>query len=135
MTSGAEAVPVSKARQWTGWILTVIAAIFLIFDGATKVLLVPAVLAAMAPLGYPVSLTRDIGILLLVCTAIYLIPRTSVFGAIVLTGYLGGAIAAHVRIGSPLFSHILFGFYLGLMVWGGLWLRDRNLRALLPLRR
>ena len=72
--------------------------------------------------------------LLLVCTALYAYPKTSILGAILLTGYLGGAIATHVRVGSPLFSHVLFGFYLGLMLWGGLWLRDARLRTLIPLR-
>jgi hypothetical protein len=76
-----------------------------------------------------------LGILTLVSTVLYALPRTSVLGAILLTGYLGGAIATHLRIGSPLFTHILFGVYLGLMVWGGLYLRDERLRALLPLRR
>ena len=79
-------------------------------------------------------LARSLGIITLVCTVLYAVPPTSILGAILLTGYLGGAMASHVRIGSPLFSHILFGFYLGLMVWGGLWLRDRNLRALMPFR-
>ena len=85
-------------------------------------------------LGIPSHLNRPLGVLLLVSAALYAFPKTSVLGAILLTGYLGGAIASHVRIGSPLFSHVLFGLYLGLMVWGGLWLRDRRLRALLPLR-
>ena len=71
-------------------------------------------------------LARSLGVITIVCTVLYAIPPTSIFGAILLTGYLGGAMASHVRIGSPLFSHILFGFYLGLMVWGGLWLRDRE---------
>ena len=79
-------------------------------------------------------MARALGLITLLCTLLYALPSTSLLGAILLTGYLGGAIAAHVRIGSPLFSHVLFGLYLGLMVWGGLWLRDRRLRALLPLR-
>lgn len=127
-------VPVSKARLWTGWILTFFAVIFLVFDGATKVLLVPAVLAAMAPLGYPVSLDRDIGILLLVCTAIYLIPRTSVLGAVLLTGYLGGAIASNVRIGHPPFE-VLFPGIFAVIVWAGIYLRDSRLAQLIPLRK
>ena len=81
------------------------------------------------------SLARTLGIITLACTVLYAIPPTSILGAILLTGYLGGAMASHLRIGSPLFTHILFGLYLGLMVWGGLWLRDRNLRAPMPLRR
>jgi hypothetical protein len=81
------------------------------------------------------SLARSLGVVTIACTVLYAIPPTSILGAILLTGYLGGAIASHLRIDSPLLTHILFGFYLGLMVWGGLWLRDRNLRALMPLRR
>lgn len=91
----------------------------------------------MDQLGYPanVSLARGLGILTLVCTVLYAIPRTSVLGAILLTGLLGGAIATHLRVGSPLFTHLLFGVYLGLMVWGALYLRDDRLRALIPWRR
>jgi hypothetical protein len=77
---------------------------------------------------------RILGIVTIACTVLYAIPPTSILGAILLTGYLGGAVASHLRIDSPLFTHILFGVYLGLMVWGGLWLRDRKLRMLLPLR-
>ena len=76
-----------------------------------------------------------LGGLLLVSTALYLIPRTAVLGAILLTGYLGGAVASHARIGSPLFTHELFGVYLGVFVWGGLWLRDSRIRTLIPLSR
>ena len=81
------------------------------------------------------SLARSLGIITIVCTVLYAIPPTSILGAILLTGYLGGVMASHLRIGSPLFTHTLFGLYLGLMVWGGLWLRDRSLRRLMPLRR
>jgi hypothetical protein len=81
------------------------------------------------------TLARSLGLITIVCTVLYSIPPTSILGAILLTGYLGGAMASHVRIGSPLFTHVLFGFYLGLIVWGGLWLRDRNLRTLISLRR
>ena len=81
------------------------------------------------------TLARSLGIITIVCTLLYSVPPTSILGAILLTGYLGGAIASHLRIGSPLFTHTLFGLYLGLMVWGGLYLRDGNLRALLPFRR
>jgi hypothetical protein len=91
----------------------------------------------MDRIGYGSSetLARSLGVISIVCTVLYAIPPTSFVGAILLTGYLGGAMASHVRIGSPLFTHILFGFYLGLMVWGGLWLRDGSLRTLLPFRR
>lgn len=84
-------------------------------------------------LGYPASLVPILGGILLLCTIIYVIPQTSILGAILLTAYLGGAIATHVRVGSPLFSHVLFPVYLGLMLWGGLYLRDTALRHLIPL--
>jgi hypothetical protein len=90
------------------------------------------VTTTMVELGYPSELSRGLGILILACTALYAIPRTSVLGAVLLTGLLGGAIATHLRIGSPVFSHLLFGVYLGLFVWGGLYLRDRRLRAIFP---
>jgi DoxX-like protein len=86
-------------------------------------------------LGYPGHLIRGIGIIELVCLALYVIPQTAVLGAILLTGYLGGAVATHVRVESPLFSHILFPVYVALLIWGGLYLRDDRLRALIPLRR
>ena len=92
------------------------------------------VVKATVELGYPESVIMTIGIVLLVCVILYVIPRTSVLGAILLTGYLGGAIATHVRVGNPLFSHILFPVYLAVLVWGGLFLRDPRLRALIPLR-
>jgi|SRR6185503_16676606 len=93
----------------------------------------PAV-EAFGKLGYPVEFAAGIGILLLSCVALYLIPCTSVLGAILLTGYLGGAVASHIRVGNPWFSHALFPVYIGLLVWGGLYLRDQRLRALVPFR-
>src|ERR1700684_4580838 len=123
MSTIAETTLVSKSALWTGRVLSGLAW--------------PVVTETMDRIGYGSSetLARSLGFITLACTILYAIPPTSILGAILLTGYLGGAMASHLRIGSPLFSHILFGFYLGLMVWGGLWLRDRNLRALLPLRR
>ena len=111
--------------------------LFLLFDGAIKLVPWPIVTETMDKMGYgpSESLARSLGLITIVCTALYAVPPTSILGAILLTGYLGGAMASHVRIGSPLFTHTLFGLYLGLMVWGGLWLRDRNLRSLLPFRR
>jgi hypothetical protein len=105
--------------------------VFLLFDGAVKLVPWPIVTETMDRIGYGSSetLARSLGIISIVCTVLYSVPPTSILGAILLTGYLGGAMASHLRIGSPLFTHILFGFYLGLMVWGGLWLRDRNLCA------
>ena len=86
-------------------------------------------------LGYPESVLLGLGIVLLACTVLYVIPRTAILGAILLTGYLGGAVATHVRVGNPLFTHVLFPVYLGVLIWGGLYLRDERLRALIPLRR
>ena len=122
---------------WTGRVLSGLVILFLAVDGAMKLVPIAPVTEAMIQLGYPASpdLARGLGVLTLICTALYAFPRTSVLGAILLTGYMGGAMATHLRIGSPLFSHLLFGFYIGLMAWGGLYLRDERLRALIPLRR
>ncbi len=109
---------------------------FLLVDAGFKLIkpLPAPTVQAFGQLGYHIGLAAGIGILLLGCVALYLIPRTSVLGAILLTGYLGGAVASHVRIGDPWFSHALFPVYIGLFVWGGLYLRDQQLRALIPLR-
>jgi len=118
-----------------GITFTTLAALFLTMDTVMKVLrLGPAVEGTVA-LGYPVNTVLGIGIAELVCLALYLTPRTSVLGALLLTGYLGGATATHVRIGSPLFTHILFPTYVALFVWGGLYLRESRLQDLVPFRR
>jgi hypothetical protein len=137
MTDIAETVPVSKSARLLGRILSGLVIVFLLFDGAIKLVPWPVVTDTMDKMGYgsSESFARSLGIITIVCTILYSIPPTSILGAILVTGYLGGAIASHVRIGSPLFSHTLFGLYLGLMLWGGLWLRDRNLRSLLPFHR
>ncbi len=136
-TDIAETVPVSKSARVLGRILSSLVIVFLLFDGAIKLVPWPVVTETMDKMGYgsSESFARSLGIITIVCTVLYSIPPTSILGAILVTGYLGGAIASHVRIGSPLFSHTLFGLYLGLMVWGGLWLRDRKLRSLLPFSR
>jgi hypothetical protein len=128
--------PVSKPALWSGRLLSGLVILFLLFDGAIKLVPWPIVTETMDRIGYGSSetLARALGAITIACTVLYAIPPTSILGAILLTGYLGGAIATHVRIGSPLFTHVLFGFYLALMVWGGLWLRDRTLRSLMPLR-
>ena len=133
MPTIADTAPVSKPALWTGRALSGLVIVFLLFDGAIKLVPWPVVTETMERMGYGSSETvaRSLGLITVVCTVLYAVPPTSILGAILLTGYLGGAMAAHVRIGSPLFSHILFGFYLGLMAWGGLWLRNRNLRALI----
>jgi uncharacterized membrane protein YphA (DoxX/SURF4 family) len=137
MQAHTHTTPISNTAVWAGRIMSGLVIAFLLFDGAVKLVPIDPVTETMEQLGYPVSATlaRGLGVLTLVCTVLYLVPQTSVLGAILLTGYLGGAIATHLRVGSPLFSHLLFGLYLGLMVWGGLYLRDPWLRTLIPLRR
>jgi hypothetical protein len=104
-------------------------------DASMKLLALPVVLQAQAELGFEgESMARELGAILLVCTLLYAAPQTAVLGAIMLTGYLGGAIAVKLRIGDPLFTHVLFGVYVGLFVWGGIYLRDARLRQILPLR-
>jgi len=120
----------NKKTIRAGRILTALPVAFLLFDGGIKLMRLAPVSEAFARLGYPESQAVGIGILELACLAVYLIPRTSRFGAVLLTGFLGGAISTHVRIGDPLFSHVLFPVYVGAMIWAGLWLRDDRLRAL-----
>jgi DoxX-like family len=129
------AVPGRGRAVWAGWILSGLAILFLLMDATMKLLALPVVLETSGPLGFPgAGMARLLGTVLLICTVLYVFPTTAVLGAILLTGYLGGAIATQLRAGSPLFSHILFGVYLGVFVWLGLWLRDARLRSLLPLR-
>ena len=140
MTIFAEPAPgphLSNAARWTGRVLSGVVVLFLLFDGAIKLLPLQVVTETMDKMGWGASdgLARSLGIITIACTVLYAVPPTSILGAILLTGYLGGAIASHVRIDSPLFSHTLFGLYLGLILWGGLWLRDPALRSLLPFRR
>jgi hypothetical protein len=122
---------------WLGRVSSGLVILIMLLDGAIKLVPWPIVTATMDRMGYGSSerLARCLGAISLVCAALYAFPPTSFVGAILMTGYLGGAMASHVRIGSPLFTHILFGFYLGVMLWGGLWLRDKRLRALLPFAR
>ena len=121
---------------WAGRTLTGLVILFLLMDAGMKIAGLPVVGQTALTLGWTadVAFWRGMGLLLLAMTALYAWPRTAVLGALLLTAYLGGAVATHVRIGSPLFSHILFGVYLGVALWGGLWLRDARVRALLPLK-
>jgi hypothetical protein len=128
---GMQVTAVSKKRVWAGRIISAIPVLMLLFSGVLKLIKPASVLEGFARFGYPESLVRALGIVELTCTVVYLIPRTSVLGAILLTGYLGGAVATHVRIGDPSF---IMPFILGVMVWAGLFLRDDRLRALIPLR-
>ncbi|MBJ6764450.1 DoxX family protein [Myxococcaceae bacterium JPH2] len=122
---------ISKKQLWTGRILSGLAVVFLLIDGITKLFQLAPVVAATTELGYDASAVVPIGVLVLVGTALYCIPRTSVLGAIYLTGFLGGAIATHVRMSNPLFSHTLFPVYLAAFVWAGLLLRNTRLWSLL----
>jgi hypothetical protein len=127
--------PIPTTALWTGRVMTALVILFFIMDFTIKFLDVPQVAQTMQQMGWPPAKSHLIAGILLVCTLLYAWPRTAILGAILITGYLGGAIASHVRIDSPLFTHILFGVYLGLLMWGGLWLRDRRLQALIPLSR
>ena len=119
-----------------GWALSGLAILFLTMDAAMKLLALPVVIKSGEALGFPgADMARALGIVLAVCTALYAFPRTSVLGAILLTAYLGGAVATHVRAGSPLFTHVLFGVYVAMVLWAGLFLRDAALTALLPIRK
>lgn len=129
MQSGHGKTGTATKRVWVGRAISLLVVLFLVFDGVTKVMRVAPVLEASARLGYPVNTIVGIGIVLLVCTLVYAIPRTSFLGAILLTGYLGGAVASNVRIHNPLFE-TLFPVIFGILVWGGLYLRDHRLRSL-----
>lgn len=117
-------------KVWIGRVLSALAVAFLVMDGGMKVARAAVAVEGTVALGFPEGAVIGIGALLLACVAIYLVPRTALLGAILVTGYLGGAVAAHVRMGNPLFSHTLFPLYVAAMVWGGLALRDPRVRAL-----
>ena len=124
---------ISNKELWAGRILSGLATAFLLLDGGMKLFKPAPVVKATVQLGYPESVIVGLGVVLLASTLFYLIPRTAILGAVLLTGYLGGAVATNVRVSSPLFN-IIFPVILGALLWGGLWLRDRRLRELLPLR-
>ena len=131
--AGGEKQQSGPLMIWTGRFLSGSFALFLLGASAMpKLLQLPVAEATMAELGWPPGHTLWIGLLELSCAVLYLIPRTSIFGAVLTTGLLGGAMATHIRAESPLFSHVLFGLYLGLFMWGGLWLRNPRLRELFP---
>jgi hypothetical protein len=135
MSAVGQSVSISNRAIWAGRAMSSLVIFFMLLDGGMKLVPMDVVLKASEPLGIPGSLARTLGALTIGCTLLYALPRTAVLGAILLTGYLGGAIATHLRVGDPLFTHVLFGAYLGLLVWGGLYLRDSRLRALIPLQR
>ena len=132
--STVQAASSSTKRIWTGRILTGLAGLFLIFDGVGKLMMPAQVVEASGRLGFPLSLCPGIGILLIVCTLVYLVPRTAVLGAVLLTGYLGGAVAIQMRAGSPLFETV-FPVLFGILTWAGIYLRECRLCGIFPLRR
>jgi hypothetical protein len=119
-------------QLWIARALQALVILFLLFDSIIKLIVIEPVTQAFLQLGYDPALARSIGALELICTILYAVPRTAVLGAILLTGIFGGAIASHLRLADPLFTHTLFGLYLGLMAWGALFLRDQRVRTLLP---
>jgi uncharacterized membrane protein YphA (DoxX/SURF4 family) len=131
METITQTVAVSKKALWIGYVLSALPVLLFLFSGAMKLVKPPAVIEGFAHLGLPEKLALGLGILEITCTILYVIPRTAVFGAILLTGYLGAAILTHLRVGEPIFMPII----IGVSVWSGLFLRDPRLRALIPLRR
>lgn len=123
----------SRGRRITGWIISGLTVAFNLFDAVGKFIQPKPVVDAFARTGWPLELSSTLGVILVVCTAIYVIPRTSVLGAVLLTGYLGGAVATNLRLENPLFTNALFPVYFGVLVWIGLWLRDGRVKAVFPL--
>jgi hypothetical protein len=132
MQSATQTALVSPKALWAGRIISALPALFLLVDGVMKLIKPQEVVEVTVRLGYPESVILPLGIVLIACTIVYLIPRTSALGAILLTGYLGGAVATHVRVGENLFS-VFFPIIFGALLWGGLYLRDERLRALISL--
>lgn len=134
MTESENTAP-KVSKPWAGYIITGIVTAFLLMDAVVKFIQPSGIEENVLPLGYTMEQMIPVGIVLLACLIIYLIPQTAVLGAILLTGYLGGAVATHFRVGSPVFSHLLFPVYIGILVWIGIFLREPRLRSLFPFRR
>ena len=124
---------ISAGRIWVGWSISGLTAAFMLFDAGAKFAKPVQVIDAFARTGWPMRLSSTLGAILLTCTVLYLVPQTSVLGAILLTGYLGGAVATNLRIGNPLPTHTLFPVYFGVLIWIGLWVRDPRLGPVFPL--
>lgn len=135
-TAAGELTTGLRSSVRLGWALSGLSIAFLAMDAGGKLLAPETMIAYSPPLGIPADpgFYRELGLILAISTALYAWPRTAFLGAVLLTGYLGGAVASHLRVGSPLLSNTLFGVYIGLFVWGGLWLREPRLRALFPLK-
>jgi hypothetical protein len=134
-TLNASTLSASRWPIWTGRTLSGLVVVFLVMDAGMKIAALPIVSESAVMIGWTADpgFWRAMGLLLLAITALYAWPRTAVLGAILLTGYLGGAVATHLRMSDPLLSHTLFGVYLGIVLWSGLWLRDVRVRNLLPI--
>jgi len=131
-----ETKQISKSRLWAGRIMSILVILFLVFDATIKFLKPAAVVqTTVNELGYAEHHILLMGFLVLIPTLLYAIPQTSILGAVLLTGYFGGAIATHVRVDNPLFSHTLFPVYFGILMWGGIWLRDERLTAIFPVKK
>ena len=135
METATQVAGISKGQLWTGRIFSGLVILLLLADSIGKFVKPPAVVEGTVKLGYPESVILKLVVILLISTVLYAIPRTAMLGAILLTGYLGGAVATHTRVSDPLFSHVLFPVYLGILLWAGLWLRDLRFRELLPVRK
>jgi hypothetical protein len=135
MASATTAAPVSKAAFWTGWVISILPALVLIMSSAGKFSTSDEISKGFEHLGWRLDLAFALGIIEIVCTIVYLLPPTAVLGAILLTGYLGGAVATHMRVGDPFVPNFLLPILLGVFIWGGLYLRDARVRELVPWRR
>jgi len=125
--TASQTAPLSKSRVWVGRTMRGLIVLFLLFDAVGKFFKPAPVVEGFARLDFPMSLAAGIGAILAVCTVLYVIPQTSILGAILLTGYLGGAVASQLRAGEPLYTHVLFPVYFGVLLWVGLWLREKRL--------
>jgi DoxX-like protein len=132
MSSDIQGAAIGRGRLWSARIMSALAMLFLLLDAVIHLIKPAAVVDAFIKLGYPLSASVGIGVVELLCLVLYAAPRTAVLGAILLTGLLGGAISTHVRVGDPVFDTYIFPAIVGLLVWGGIWLRNRRLRALVP---
>jgi len=128
-------VQLSKARLWTGWILTALPALMLLMGGIMDLMKPDFVVKTTVEMGYPEGVITGLGVVVLICVILYLIPNTAILGAVLLTGYLGGAVATHVRHGDPFFANVLAPVYFAIVVWAGVYLREPRLSALVPLRK
>jgi len=135
MESSIHTGPSSNKRIWAGRIVSALPVLFLLFDGTIHIMRTPAVVEGFAKAGFPISTAVPLGIIEIICIILYVIPRTSVLGAILLTGYLGGAVATNVRQQLPMLGYVLAPVYVAVFLWGGLWLRDDRIRSLIPLSR